>query len=86
MTNDNINQVNKSAVALDVDDARQRVAAANATADLDTPASNTGGLVSEAYLTMVMVNGKPKELLLKKGSSTAAFIDTLTIPAAFGRL
>ena len=44
-----------------------------------TPASNTGGLVSEAYLTMVMVNGKPKEVLLKKGSSTAAFIDTLTI-------
>lgn len=36
MTNDNINQVNKTAVALAVDDARQRVAAANATADLFT--------------------------------------------------
>ncbi|MFV2028588.1 replication initiation factor domain-containing protein [Neisseria sp. S1] len=43
------------------------------------PASNTGGLVSEAYQTVVMVNGKAKEILLKKGSSSAAFIDTLTI-------
>ena len=48
MTNDNINQVNNSADVVDVDDARQRVAAANATADSDAPASNTGGLVSPA--------------------------------------
>lgn len=78
MTNDNINQVNKFAVALAVDDARQRVAAANATADLDTPASNTGGLVSEAYSHFVMADGKLKEIPLKRGRSTAAFIDTLT--------
>ena len=43
------------------------------------PTSNTGGLVSEAYTTMVMVNGKVKEVLLKKGSSGVGFIDTLTI-------
>ena len=78
MTNDNTIQVNKSADVVDVDDARQRVAAANATADSDTPASNTGGLVSEAHSHFVMADGKLKEIPLKRGRSTAAFIDTLT--------
>lgn len=51
----------------------------------DTPASNTGGLAatanacSEAYEHFVVVKGKLVEVLLKRGSSRAAFIDTLTI-------
>ena len=77
MTNDNTIQVNKSADVVDVDDARQRVAAANATADSDTPASNTGGLVSEAYSHFVMADGKLKEIPLKRGQSTAAFTSRL---------
>ncbi|PSJ79807.1 replication initiation factor domain-containing protein [Neisseria iguanae] len=44
------------------------------------PASNTGGLArSEAYQHCVIVGGKLKEILIKKGKSTAAFIDTLTV-------
>lgn len=43
------------------------------------PTSNTGGLVSEAYTTYVMVNGEVKEIPLKRGFSTSAFIDTLSI-------
>ena len=51
----------------------------------DTPSSNTGGLAvtanacSEAYEHFVVVKGKLVEVLLKRGSSRAAFIDTLTI-------
>lgn len=44
------------------------------------PTSNTGGLPkSEAVEHFVVVNGQLKEVLLKKGKSTAAFIDTLTV-------
>ncbi|MCP1661305.1 replication initiation factor domain-containing protein [Neisseria perflava] len=43
-----------------------------------TPTSNTGGLVSEAYSTYVVAGGKLKEVPLKRGVSTAAFVDTLT--------
>ena len=43
-----------------------------------TPTSNTGGLISEAYSTYVVAGGKLKEVPLKRGVSTAAFIDTLT--------
>ena len=44
------------------------------------PASNTGGLPkSEAFEHFVVVKGQLKEVLLKRGKSTAAFIDTLTV-------
>lgn len=44
------------------------------------PTSNTGGLAkSEAFEHYVIVKGQLKEVLLKKGKSTAAFIDTLTV-------
>lgn len=44
------------------------------------PTSNTGGLPkSEAFEHFVVVKGQLKEVLLKRGKSTAAFIDTLTI-------
>ena len=44
------------------------------------PTSNTGGLPkSEAFEHFVVVKGQLKEVLLKRGKSTAAFIDTLTV-------
>lgn len=44
------------------------------------PASNTGGQAkSEGYTVLVSVNGEIKEVLLKRGKTTAAFIDTLTV-------
>ncbi|MCQ9327741.1 replication initiation factor domain-containing protein [Neisseria dentiae] len=52
---------------------------AQSTAD-NPPTSNTGGQAkSEGYTVLVSVNGEIKEVLLKRGKSTAAFIDTLTV-------
>ncbi|QMT40877.1 replication initiation factor domain-containing protein [Neisseria shayeganii] len=63
-------------------------AADAASAPKAPPASNTGGLeegaaapveaISEMYSTFVMVNGKAKEIPLRRGIGTAAFIDTLS--------
>lgn len=78
MTNEFTNQNNKSACVSGANDARQRVVAHGADALQSAPASNTGGLVSEAHSHFVMVDGKLKEIPLKRGRSTAAFIDTLT--------
>lgn len=78
MTNDNANQVNKDVGGAAVDNALQRVAADGTAAASDAPASNTGGLVSEVYSHFVLADGKLKEIPLKRGLSTAAFIDTLT--------
>ncbi|QRQ82535.1 replication initiation factor domain-containing protein [Paralysiella testudinis] len=56
-----------------------RAEGAAASASAYAPASNTGRLASEAYShTLVMADGKLVEIPLKKGSGTAAFIDTLT--------
>lgn len=78
MTNEFTNQNNKSACVAGANDARQRAGAHGADALQSAPASNTGGLVSEAYSHFVMADGKLKEIPLKRGQSTAAFIDTLT--------
>lgn len=44
------------------------------------PTSNTGGQAkSEAYEHYVVIKGKLHEILIKRGKSTAAFIDTLTV-------
>ncbi|EFE48091.1 hypothetical protein [Neisseria elongata] len=40
---------------------------------------NTGGAVSESYAHLVMMNGKVKEIILKRGNQQAGFIDTLTV-------
>lgn len=64
--------------------------AADASAVQTPPASNTGGLqkvqtradtgaVSETKQHIVMVNGKPKAIMLRTGVSTSAHIDTLTL-------
>ena len=78
MTNEFTSQNNKSACVSGANDARQRVVAHGADALQIAPASNTGGLVSEAYSHFVMADGKLKEIPLKRGQSTSAFIDTLT--------
>lgn len=43
------------------------------------PMSNTGGALSESYAHLVMMNGKVKEIILKRGNQQAGFIDTLTV-------
>lgn len=76
MTNEFNQQDNKQAAGAAVG-ALSRNAAGTA-AKQNAPASNTGGLTSEAYSHFVVADGKIKEIPLKRGLATAAFVDTLT--------
>ena len=48
-------------------------------APMSNTGGNTGGAVSESYAHLVMMNGKVKEIILKRGNQQAGFIDTLTV-------